>query len=165
MRPSRSSLLCAVLMLSACLARAGDGQLEALTCTAALHSDPAAVNVWKELQSRGRRIGDGQFVLDGRFTSGNLCIQNANVGAAFGVLVVVAEVCEDSAEPLRDFVLSRRPDLRPSSPPLANGVLAEYQSAKVAFSLFKGAPSLVPTPDPGSHRVSYVCSFQSGGAQ
>ena len=136
MRHLHSSFLALVLSLISSISIADELDLAALTCA----NDKAANARWNELGRQGQSTGDGSFFLEGRFTFGTLCVENASVTGSFGVLVIIASVCDAKPEALLAFVRSRYPELEPAKKALSTsaGVIASYQSPKRAFALYRG---------------------------
>jgi hypothetical protein len=154
----------ALLLTCASTAHATEEELEALTCSQVAGNPSEEWILWKSIESRARKTGDGQLALDGPVRSGALCIEQVTIVGSFGVLVVAAKVCSASIEPLRSFILSRNPELEPVAAE-APGILAEYKAPKRFLSFFSGPPSTEVNPDPESKELSFICAHETSGAQ
>jgi len=109
---------------------------------------------------------DGGFALEGNFKSGDACIRNVTVGGAFGVAMVMAEVCEGKVTPLLELVRARRPHLKESRGIIKQpGIIAAYEDGEYGITFFQGAPTFIQRPDPQSKIVSYVCVRKGSGPQ
>ena len=163
MRHFYSLALAFIVCLGSSGAIANELDLAALTCA----GDQSVEGRMKELERLGHPAGDGTYVLDGRFTFGAVCVERVSVMGAFGALIVIASICDAKPEALLAFVRSKYPELEPVKDAAAAdaGVIAGYQSTKRAFVLSRGRFSMTQPPDPKSTEVSYMCSYQSSGAQ
>jgi len=119
----------------------------------------------QELMAQTQRSDNGISFLAKEFTGDGICIRNAYIAVAFGVIAVGAEFCGKSTQAIIDFIRARNKDLVLVEKPPSAGVLADYNGGKRGFSLFKGVALPEPKIDPTSSRISYICAYQAGGAQ
>jgi hypothetical protein len=121
---------------------------------------------WSRLSANSIKKGDGQFEIEGPIREGELCIRKISITAAFGVLMVSAELCDSKTKTILDWLRSQRPTLKKSTIASPAGVIAAFGEEKDSFSIFMGnTASSFPNPDPKSRQISYFCVKQFSGPQ
>ncbi len=133
-----------------------------VTCTVQA-DDETFSKASRVLKAHASKKGDdGPFVAVDRVQVGELCIENAKVGTAFGVLMSMGTLCRPDSRPLVEFVQRAQAGLTPKPLPPDPGVLAMFAAPKYQLAVFKGEGL---TADPESKRISYNCGYQPTGAQ
>jgi hypothetical protein len=135
---------------------------QVLTCTVQV-DDQTFSKTSRVLQAHAsKQDKDGPFVVVDRVQAGELCIENARVGVAFGVLLSMGTLCRPEPEPLVEFVRRGQAGLTPKPVPPDPGAIAMFAAPKYQLAVFKGEGL---TADPASKRISYNCAYQATGAQ
>lgn len=138
---------------------ASDDMLDVLTCSTQLPQTRLQDIVQSEAFEP---VQDGRFRLIRPYKSNGFCLENANVSAAFGVLIVMGQSCTPNAEPLLSLFKSRfthTPSVLPS------GYLFMGKSHNDEAMIFKGLAEMPPKVMPTSKTIAYTCSRQFGGTQ
>ena len=138
----------------------GDDRLIGLlTCSADVQPSDLASLVQS---SALRSVGDDGFELIRPVRTSGICVQRAKVIAAFGVVLVLGQLCDRNAETLlrvfkKDF--QRTPDSLPE------GYLFMGKSENGEATVFRGTETQPPKPDVTSDVISYSCARGSNGTQ
>jgi hypothetical protein len=154
------------LLAVAAYAKADDEKslVQILTCN--LQGDRHSIyDSWKILEPRATKLGDGSYKIAGRFRFGDVCIENAQVAAAFGVFTTIASLCNGDPKSFIDFLKTTESNPAPRATPPVPGMVAAFEAPKYMLTLFHGEPALEAKPDPASKRLVYLCAHQFSGAQ
>lgn len=155
------------LLLAPTVHAADDDTLLAqlLTCQPA-EDARVRMNMLKVLEARSTKNGDGRAKIGGRIQVGKLCIDNAELAAAFGVFMATGSMCDAEPAPLTDFLQQTKSDVKPTHPAPPAHVLAAFEAPKYSMTVYRGEPGFQPKiQEPASQRVSYLCAFQESGPQ
>jgi len=156
------------LLLSAFSADAADDDsllAQLLTCRQPA-GPTAGAAASKALEARATAGADGIWKIAGRIQAGKLCIENAQMSAAFGVMMASGSVCDGEPAALIDFLKRSDSGLKPAAEAPHPGMVAAFEAPKYAITLYRGEPGFKGSrPDPADQRLSYMCSYQGSGPQ
>jgi hypothetical protein len=136
--------------------------MQILTCTP--RDTPATRSTFEALLKQASSHGpDGPHIFMGVIKAGDACVTNATITAAFGMLVISAEVCGSGYEPILEQIRKDRPHLAKADSAEDPGVIAAYQDGTYGIQFFKGSSASAPAHEasPVSAGVSYTCMYQA----
>lgn len=143
---------------------AGEGVMDILVCNLSAGSQ-AIYEAGSKLEPFSTKEANGSLTLPGPIQRGGVCIRNARLSAAFGVMSVMGTLCSDDPQPLLDLVRSLKPRLTKPAQPFPPGFLAGLSDDDYTLLIYQGAPTLPPQPDLKSKLVSFACAVKVTGAQ
>lgn len=160
----RPFLTLALLALSAVApAQPVPADLPLLTCAVPLDDRSRYAN-WEQLKPRATEGPDGELRLAGTLRMGELCIQDVQVVAAFGVALVSATLCTSTEEPLLKYIQTSRSGWsRVKDEERPPGVLAVFDAPEETnLIIYRGS---LDKPDASSRVLGYTCTKKYSGHQ
>jgi hypothetical protein len=148
---------------AACAAAQDDvGMARLLTCLQPDSRDAARATA--ALHARAQDDGRGGLRVAGPVRAGGLCIENAQVMAAFGGLMIMGTLCDGAGpQALTDFVRGVQGGLAEKAAPARPGMLGVFEAQDYTLAVFRGEPGR--EPDPASKRIGYTCGYVGSGPQ
>jgi hypothetical protein len=138
------------------------GIVDVLTCNTRLTEQQAIALLQSDGFKAAKGAEDG-FDLVKPVQSEGICIKQAKVVGAFGVLMVVGQLCDGKYDALKD-AFERQFTQTPGTA-LEPGKLFIGKSATGEGVIYRGMATMPPKPMAGVREVAFMCARKMGGAQ
>jgi hypothetical protein len=136
--------------------------VDVLTCNTRLTEQQAVALLQSDWFKEATAAEDG-FELVKPVQSEGICIRQAKVVGAFGVLVVVGQVCDGKYDALKGAFEKQFPEAPGTA--IEPGKLFIGKSAVGEGVIYRGMATMPPKPMTRAREVAYLCARQMGGTQ
>lgn len=168
MRPANFNFLALLIVIVQSLAFPAQASepaatiVDVLTCSIKLKERDAIALLRSDWFRQAADAAEG-FELVKPVQSEEICIKQAKVVGAFGVFMVVGQVCDNKHDALKNL-FERQFSAVPATP-LEPGKLFVGKSQSGEGVIYRGTATMPPKPMVGSREVAFLCARQMGGTQ